>query len=203
MSDKKDRRSQRTRQLLSEALVELIREKDYNTITVSDIIDRANVGRSTFYAHYRDKDDLFVKELDRVIDVLGRSVQHDASTENSLFPSLGLFRHVKEEYRLYKALMWGPGLDLLIKHTQKSLTENIEQRLMESGKEFSVPVSVLAASVAGSYLSLLTWWLDSKMIYSPEQMDEIFKKITQPGIEAAIVSNSSKSTDKQTRSSKK
>ena len=51
MSDKNDRRSQRTRNLLSAALVELIREKDYNAITVSDIIDRANVGRSTFYAH--------------------------------------------------------------------------------------------------------------------------------------------------------
>jgi len=203
MSDKNDRRSQRTRQALSEALVGLIKERDYNTITVNDIIDRANVGRSTFYAHYRDKDDLFVKELDRVIDVLGRGVQHDAPTENSLFPSLGLFRHVQEEYKLYKALMWGPGLDLLIKHTQKSLTENIEQRLMESGKEFSVPVSVLAVSVSGSYLSLLTWWLDNKMIYSPEQMDEIFKKITQPGIEAAIVPTLSKPADKQTHRSKK
>jgi AcrR family transcriptional regulator len=203
MSDKKDRRSQRTRQLLSEALVELIREKDYNTITVSDIIDRANVGRSTFYAHYRDKDDLFVKELDRVIDVLGRNIQHDAYTENSLFPSLGLFRHVKEEYQLYKALMWGPGIDLLIKHTQRSLTENIEQRLRESGKEFSVPTSILAASVAGSFLTLLTWWLDNKLDYSPEQMDEIFKKITQPGIEAVTVPIPSKPTDKKTRVSKR
>src|SRR5678816_2441110 len=99
MSDKQDRRSQRTRHLLSAALVELIREKDYNTITVSDIIDRANVGRSTFYAHYRDKDDLFVGEMDRVIDVLGRGILHEPDSENSLFPSLGLFRHVKEEYK--------------------------------------------------------------------------------------------------------
>ena len=54
MSDKQDRRSQRTRHLLSAALVQLIREKDYNAITVSDIIERANIGRSTFYSHYRD-----------------------------------------------------------------------------------------------------------------------------------------------------
>jgi AcrR family transcriptional regulator len=62
MTGKQDRRSQRTRHLLSEALVSLIREKGYDTITVSDLIDRANIGRSTFYSHYRDKDDLFVGE---------------------------------------------------------------------------------------------------------------------------------------------
>ncbi len=72
MKDKHDRRSQRTRQLLSEAFVQLLREKGYSAITVSDIIERADIGRSTFYSHYRDKDDLFVNELDRVIEVLSQ-----------------------------------------------------------------------------------------------------------------------------------
>ncbi len=87
MSDKNDRRSQRTRQLLSEALVQLIREKDYNTITVNDIIERANVGRSTFYAHYHDKDDLFLGELDRVIEVLSQRIPR--SGRDSIFPQPG------------------------------------------------------------------------------------------------------------------
>ena len=63
MTDKNDRRSQRTRHLLGEALIELMREKGYSAITVSDVIERANVGRSTFYAHYRDKDDLLVRRI--------------------------------------------------------------------------------------------------------------------------------------------
>ena len=187
MSANKDRRSQRTRQSLSEALVALIREKDYNSITVGDIIERANVGRSTFYAHYHDKDDLFLGELDRVIDVLGRGILHEPQEENSLFPSLGLFRHIREEYELYKALMWGPGIDLLIKHVQKSLSEKIAQNLLKSGKEFNVATPILANYITGSFLTLLKWWLDNKMIYSPEQMDEIFKKLTLPGIESVIV----------------
>jgi AcrR family transcriptional regulator len=185
MRDKQDRRSQRTRHLLSEALVELIREKDYNAITVSDIIDRANVGRSTFYAHYRDKDDLFVGELDRVINVLERDMAHGSHEENSYFPSLGLFRHVGEEYELYKALVWGSGIDLLIKHMQKSLSKRIEQGLQESGREFDVPIPILANFIAGSFLTLLKWWLENKMTYSPEQMDAIFQKLTRPGIEQA------------------
>ncbi len=190
MSDGQDRRSQRTRHLLSAALVELIKEKDYNTITVSDIIDRANVGRSTFYAHYRDKDDLLVGELDRVMDVLSRDIPHEPREENRFFPSLGLFRHVGEQYELYKALVWGPGIDLLIKHMQKSLSKRIEQGLKESKKEFSVPVPVVANYIAGSFLNLLKWWLENKMIYSPEQMDEIFQKLTMPGVEAQEIRSS-------------
>ena len=187
MKNKNDRRSQRTRQLLSEALVGLILEKGYSAITVSDIIDRANIGRSTFYVHYRDKDDLLAGELDRVVDTLSLHISHDSSERDSLFPSLGLFRHVGEQHELYKALIWGPGADLLFKHEQKSLSEKIEHGLRESKKELNIPHPILANYVAGSFLTLLKWWLDNKMIYSPEQMDEIFKKLTQPGIEAAMI----------------
>jgi AcrR family transcriptional regulator len=181
MSDKNDRRSQRTRHLLGDALVELIREKDYSAITVSDIIQRANVGRSTFYAHYRDKDALFVGELDRVIEVLSQHIP--GQDEIPFFPSLGLFRHVGEEFELYKALLWTPGIDLLIKHLQKSISQRVEHGLQASERKFDIPNPVLASFIAGSFLTLLRWWLENKMIYSPEQMDEIFRKLTLSGIE--------------------
>ena len=181
MPDRNDRRSQRTRQLLSEALIQLILEKDYSAITVSDITERANVGRSTFYAHYRDKDDLFLGELDRVIEVLSQRVP--GQDEMPYFPSLGLFQHVGEEYDLYKALVWTPGIDLLIKHLHRSLSQRVEQGLVKSGREYDVPVPVLANFITGSFLTLLRWWLENKRIYSPEQMNEIFKKVTLPGIQ--------------------
>ena len=181
MNDKHDRRSQRTRHLLGAALVELIREKDYNSITVSEIIDRANVGRSTFYAHYRDKDALFVGELDRVIELLSHRIPNQE--ESPFFPSLGLFRHVGEEYELYKALLWGSGIDLLIKHLQKSLTNRIEHGLQKNESDADVPIPILASFIAGSFLTLLKWWLENKMIYSPEEMDKIFKRLTLAGIE--------------------
>ena len=180
MSEKNDRRSQRTRHLLGEALVTLIREKDYNTITVSDIIERADVGRSTFYAHYRDKDSLFVGELDRVIEVLSHRIPNQQ--ESPFFPSLGLFCHVGEEYELYKALLWTPGIDLLVKHLQKSLSYRIEQGLQNSGREFDIPLPILANFIAGSFLTLLKWWLENKMVYSPEEMDKIFQSLTMAGM---------------------
>jgi hypothetical protein len=92
---------------------------------------------------------------------------------------------VGEEYELYKALLWTPGLDLLIKHMQKSLSNRIKQGLEKSEKEFEVPIPILANFIAGSFLTLLQGWLENKMIYSPEQMDEIFRNLTLPGIERA------------------
>jgi AcrR family transcriptional regulator len=181
MNDKNDRRSQRTRQALSEALVELIQEKDYSTITVNDIIERANVGRSTFYAHYQDKDALLLYQMDQVIEVLSQ----DSSQPNEFpyFPSLGFLRHVGgEHYELYKALVWSPGMDLIIIHLQKSLSQRVEQGLQNSGRDFEVPLPLLANFVTGSFLNLLKWWLENKRIHSPEQMNEFFMKVTSPGI---------------------
>jgi len=182
MNEKTDRRSQRTRHLLGAALVELIREKDYGTISVTDIIERANVGRSTFYAHYRDKDALFVGELDRVIEILSQRIP--GQEEIPFFPSLGLFRHVGEEFELYKSLLWTPGIDLLIKHLQKSISQRVEQGLQNSGRKFEIPHPVLASFIAGSFLTLLKWWLENKMIYSAEQMDETFRKLALSGVES-------------------
>ena len=116
MNEKKDRRSQRTRQALGEALVDLMMKKGYDAISVKDIIDRANVGRSTFYAHFADKDELFVSQLDRVLDLPSRDMPQEQPDGNPYFPSLGLFRHVGEQWRLYKILTWDSGLDLLTSH---------------------------------------------------------------------------------------
>ena len=185
MSSKQDRRSQRTLQLVSEAFVQLLKEKGYSAITVSDIIERANIGRSTFYAHYRDKEDLFVTQLDHVIEGLSRYMPDQR--EIPFFPSLGLFQHVGEEYELYKAIVWTPGLDLFIKHLHTSLSQRIEQGFQKSGRKFEVPIPMMASFIAGSFMTLLRWWLENKMIYSPEQMDELFKKLTMTGIEAQEV----------------
>lgn len=182
MSEKHDRRSQRTRQLLGDALVQLIREKDYGAITVSDIIERANVGRSTFYAHYQDKDSLFTDQLDRVIEILSHHIpKQDAMP---FFPSLGLFRHVGEEFELYKSLTWTSGIDLLTRHLQKALSQRVEQGLVKSGQEYGIPIPILASFITGSFLTLLKWWLENKRVHAPEQMDEMFRKLSLSGIQS-------------------
>jgi len=72
---------------------------------------------------------------------------------------------------------------VLTKRMQKSLSEKIEGRLLASGQTFEVPVTVIANFLAGSFLSMLRWWMDNKMSYTPEQMDEMFCKLALPGID--------------------
>ncbi len=184
-----DRRVRRTHQLLGDALFELVFIKSYDAITVQDIIDRANVGRSTFYAHYRDKEDLLLSQFGRLIDALTEQVGNDGHTSNLLFDSLGLFRHVQEQQGLYKAMVHTRGTDLLFQQGQQYLSTRLEARLgalLSDGQASAAPVAAIAAWLSSALLGLLKWWLDNKMIYTPEQMDEMFRRLVLPGVMAAL-----------------
>ncbi len=188
-TEKHDRRSQRTRRLLGDALVTLLVEKRYDAITVQDIIDRANVGRTTYYAHFRDKEDLLLNEIGRVVHLLSEDALGAGEPINALLPSLGLFRHVQENRALYQALLWGRGFQHVIKRIQVQLTGLLEQRLeglVPDETPLSVPVSVLANFVAGAFLSKLEWWMSSKAAYSAEQMDAMFWRLVRPGLESVL-----------------
>lgn len=188
MNDKNDRRSQRTRQLISDAFVELLLEKGYEAMSIRDVIERANVGRSTFYSHFKDKEELFVSQLDRLLEALSRHLPQEHVEQNPFFPSLGLFQHIQEQQKLFRALSWTSGVDILTKHLQKSMSEKIEERLKSSGQTYEVPVPVMANFLAGSFLTLVKWWLDSKMVYSPEEMDAMYRELAVNGIAAKAVS---------------
>jgi len=118
--NKADRRSRRTRRLIAEALIALMLEGRYDHITVQEIIDRADVGRSTFYAHYRDKEDVLTSEAERVLALL--HLDPDDTGGQQLLPSLSLFRHVQEQHHLYHALVRGHGVDLLYETGQRYLS---------------------------------------------------------------------------------
>ncbi|WKZ35079.1 MAG: TetR/AcrR family transcriptional regulator [Anaerolineales bacterium] len=182
MNDKNDRRSQRTRQLISDAFVELLLEKGYEAMSIRDVIERANVGRSTFYSHFRDKEELFVSQLDRLLEALSRHLPQEHVEQNPFFPSLGLFQHIQEQQNLFRALSWTSGVDILTKHLQKSMSEKIEEKLQSSGQTYEVPAPVMANFLAGSFLTLVKWWLDNKMLYSPEEMDAMYRSLALPEI---------------------
>src|SRR3954464_2396083 len=108
-----DRRSQRTRALLNQSLLELMMEKRYDKITVQDIIDRANVGRSTFYAHFYDKEDLLISQFEQVLDFFIQNLERDESTVAPSMNVVGFFRHVQEFPPGYDSMVWGRGIELL------------------------------------------------------------------------------------------
>jgi AcrR family transcriptional regulator len=178
---KEDRRSLRTQQLLADALVELMQEKRYDSITVQDILDQANIGRSTFYAHYQDKEDLLVSSLESVLD---QFVEHIEYAGQPILSTEAFFQHVKEHEHLYKAMVWGRGIDLLFDKGQAQLSRKIEAHLaaqVESQVEPSIPLSVIATFLSGAFLTLLKWWVEQKMLYTPQQMSAMYNRLTMFG----------------------
>jgi AcrR family transcriptional regulator len=187
---KADRRSARTRRLLSGALIELMLEQRYDEITVQNIIDRANIGRSTFYAHYLDKEDLLVSGFMHVLDTLSAHPQELGGAEAQALPSLArFFQHVQDHHQLYTALVRGGGIDRLFKKSHQHMRRNIEQHLatlVPAGQVPAAPLPLVADYLSGAILSMLTWWLDNGMPYTPEQMDGLFQQLVRPGIGATL-----------------
>jgi AcrR family transcriptional regulator len=188
-TEKQDRRSQRTRRLLGEALVALLAEQRYDALTVQAIIVRANVGRTTFYTHFRDKDDLLLHELERMVHQLGRQAHGAGQAGPAGLPSLLLFRHVREFQSVYQALVWGRDSELIFKRIQLQVAGLIEPQLaarVRPDHPPAVPLPLLAHFVAGSFLTLLKWWMDDRLAYTPEQMDAMFWTLVQPSLAAGL-----------------
>jgi len=190
-NEKLDRRVQRTRKLLSSALMSLIVEKGYDFVTVQDIIDRANLGRSTFYAHYQDKEDLLLSGIDEVVHSLmwGDETSSDGEKEKNTAPRIlsaeRIFQHAQEEFHLHKAIFGGRGMDVMHKEIQKHLCRHIEEQieqLLLSGKSPPVELSIISNYLAGALLTLLVWWLENNMPYPPKRMDALYQELSMPGV---------------------
>jgi AcrR family transcriptional regulator len=122
-----DRRIQKTRSLLHEALASLIHEKAYDSIAVKEILDRANVGRSTFYMHFRDKDELLVSGIHDMLSAV-QSKRPPASAkrhERIIWFSLPIFEHIHRHRRSGMARMGTRGRAIIHEHLQNVLAKLI------------------------------------------------------------------------------
>lgn len=185
-----DRRIQKTHNLLREALASLIAEKPYDAIVVKEILDRANVGRSTFYTHFRDKDDLLASGIHNMLGpVPPPSRAPGKGPERLLWFSLPIFEH---HYR--HAHAWGDrigvkGRGILHEHLRRVLTGIIAEAMKkdfqfgESARR--IPPEVVSAYVASTFVLILNWWLDKRMRLPPKAINDIFRMLTLPTLEAS------------------
>ena len=177
-----DRRVRRTKQRLDDALESLIIEKGYDKTTVQDLIDRADVGRSTFYAHYETKDDLLASWGDQLAAEMELQMAQQQTEAGSIMPSLALFRHMADAHHVYKAMIGSRGDDIATAMVHSSLlrhaTSGLERR-PDAGNKTTIPIEVRAEFLTGSLFALLTWWVDNDMPYPPESMDEMYQELTR------------------------
>jgi AcrR family transcriptional regulator len=175
---KDDRRSRRTRRLVTAAMTELLLEKPYDDITVQAIIDLADIGRATFYHHFRDKLDV----VDAVAEEMFEGL-HDAdpvTASAGRLPVLALFRHAGERYRSLRAMLDTPGTEVFWTQSHAALCAAIESSLATPAARrprSAIPAPIQAQFVAGALLGVLKWWLRAGMPHPPEQMAAMFETL--------------------------
>jgi AcrR family transcriptional regulator len=172
-----DRRVQRTRDLLRRALMELIREKDYDSVTVQDIVDRANVGRATFYLHFQSKDDLFLRshliDMDYPYDgILTKDELLGAEPTRSL---VEIFRYVRDNRSMFMVIANSKDATIIMKHIRAVQVDHLETSLRNAFPETqpTVDLHTLANYLAGARFSLMTWWVETRSPQSPEEIAKL------------------------------
>jgi AcrR family transcriptional regulator len=182
----------RSRDLLFRALVALILEKGYDRITVQDILDRADVGRSTFYEHYRSKDELLLSATGALRSMIDQAVGATPETGASI-PMLqaakALFGKIDdaEHRRLYRALLGTRGSELTLRTLRKVLATAFGDHLQSRGAtKDQRHIEAAGVFAANGLVGLLTWWLDSRAPLSGDEMNWIFERLAAPGIESLL-----------------
>jgi AcrR family transcriptional regulator len=181
---KTDQRIRRTHERLGSALVELIQEKPVEDVTVQQVLDRANVGRSTFYLHYRDKDDLLLTQLEGFLQMMSTVLIVRKEDSHRVLPVAEMFEHIGSEQRMYRALAESGHLAAFFDLAQGYFARGIEQRLRESKRVPNLRKSELAirsVGFAGSLLSLLRWWMDRGAKEPASEIDATFHQMVWSG----------------------
>jgi AcrR family transcriptional regulator len=194
MNEKKeDRRIERTRSLLRDALVNLMIEKGYDAITVQDILDRANVGRSTFYAHFYDKDQLLVGTINQLKEFISRQKMDPARSkkpgECCFVFSLLMLEHAQGHQHLYKAIVGKQGGAAVQNQMRRMLAELARDEIADffPAEALSVPREIVTDFVVNTFFTILVWWMEQGATLPAGEVDGIFHKLALEGLKGAVV----------------
>lgn len=200
-----DRRINRTRRRLSEALTALILEKGYEAVKVEEVTERADVGRTTFYLHYKDKEELLLENINAAINTLlaqiaGLPVEAwqlpgeaaspasaDAASAAALSPIVLIFEHAAENANLYRIILRGEGTSQAQRRIREAIACAVSDFLAMKVESQSltinpiIPVEVFGQYFAGALLSFLTWWLENDMPYATVTVAGMFQRMSFPG----------------------
>ena len=183
---KPDQRIRRTHERLGMALVTLIQEKPIDDVTVQNVLDRASVGRSTFYLHFRGKDDLLLSQLEMFLEMMSTALSIRKEESDRVVPVTEMFAHIGSQNKVYRALADSGRLNDFFDLAQGYFARGIARRLRESGRLSKVSkrdLEARSAALAGSVLSLLRWWLDRGEKEPAKAMDELFHRMVWKGLE--------------------
>lgn len=184
-----DRRQQKTRTAIFSAFTSLLAEKSYSKITVQEIIDAANVGRTTFYAHFETKDDL-LKELCEELfgHIIGSAMDcthihglySDGSAPESVF--CHLLQHLQENDKNIIALLSCESSEMFLRFFKDSLNELVRSQFINQNRKANtdIPEDFLINHISGSFVEMALWWIKGHRKQTPEDLDRYFRAVIEP-----------------------
>jgi AcrR family transcriptional regulator len=179
-----DRRVRRTRKLLHDAFLSLAIEKGYEKITIQDILDRADVGRSTFYVHYQDKAALLTASFDEMQDQLQRQLADIPATTfiDVALPAALLFDHAYRNQRIYRALCGHQGGALVQRHLRRLIGDLLRKHLQPEVSDAGTDVTaeVAAEFYTSAALGLLVWWIGHEFCNGPAWLTANYRTLAGP-----------------------
>jgi AcrR family transcriptional regulator len=190
--EKVDRRKRRSRASLGQALRDLILEKPYETITIQDITDQADLNRATFYLHYASKEELLMDSLEEQFDALVEQIEAEKNGrpmwENPATIRI-IFDYVAENAALFNVLLGPQGQGYVMYRVLNYIAQVDEEELQEAfGKDaLAVPDAILARHFAGALFSLIGWWLEQDMPYTATYMAETIQQLCMIGVVPMLV----------------
>lgn len=184
-----DRRMQKTRAGIFGAFNGLLSRKSYSKITIQEIIDEANIGRSTFYAHFETKDDLLKAMCQNLFDHifsddLHAEETHDFSLSKGQSNSLltHILYHLKDDEKNLKGIFGNENSDLFWNYVRQQFARFTENYILNVRTEKSahIPDELLNSHISGSFIELVKWWMKNGMKESPEKLERYFELLIFP-----------------------
>lgn len=184
-----DRRQQKTRTAIFSAFTSLLAEKSYSKITVQEIIDAANVGRTTFYAHFETKDDL-LKELCEELfgHIIGSAMDcththglySDGSAPESVF--CHLLQHLQKNDKNIITLLSCESSEMFLRFFKDSLNELVRSQFINQNRKANtdIPEDFLINHISGSFVEMVLWWIKGHRKQTPEDLDRYFRAVIEP-----------------------
>lgn len=182
-----DRRQQKTRKAIMGAFTRLLSRKNYNKITIQEIIDEADVGRTTFYAHFETKDtllqELCLELFDHIIEsaVNGTHIHglySDGIAPQSVF--CHLLQHLQENDSNILDLLSGENSELFLRYFKEGMSGLVQTQITARAGKGHLPEDFLVNHISSSFVSMVQWWIKGGMKETPEQLDEYFRKVIDP-----------------------
>lgn len=184
-----DQRIRRTRDRLGDALLKLLLEKPYDTITVQDVLHRAKVSRSTFYVHYRNKEDLFLSDVDEFLEGMATMLLRRKESSDRIAPVRELFGHIADTRQFYAVMVASGRMHDVFELSEGHFGRAIDQRLAGLPRARAITAehrAAVAHALAGSLLSLLSWWIHHGMRESPARMDDLYHRMVWTGLGSEV-----------------